>query len=118
MVIILQLEINLSGETVSPNRFIFQYIKSLSNINKLKTFIVPNLTDFIKFLDNNVILIIYRGGNIHGLYCYLEIIGSSTTLTTSGHRFHHFGPSSFTNNDTSTLHPFITALHVWQKTIC
>ena len=70
------------------------------------------MTYLTKFLDNNVKLAVYTGVNIHGLYCYLEIIGAPTTLTTSGHRSHHFGPSYYTNNDTETLQPVIEYLQV------
>ena len=88
-----------------------------SKSNKLKAFIVPKTTDIIISLANNGKFAIYKGANICGLYCYLEIIGDSTTLTNSGQCSHHFGPSSFTNNDTATLHPVIAALRVIHKTI-
>ena len=58
------------------------------------------MTDLITFLDKNGKLAVYTGGNIHGIYRYLEIIGSPTILTTSGERSNHFGPSSSSNNDT------------------
>ena len=61
---------------------LFQYTKSLSKINKLKAFIAPKMTDLITFLDNNIKYVVYVGGNIHGLYCYLETIGAPNTLTT------------------------------------
>ena len=54
----------------------------------------------------------------HGIYCYLETIGSSTTLNTSSQWYHNFGPSSSTDNDTETLQPVIAALCVWQKSVC
>ena len=38
-------------------------------------------------------------------------------MTTSGQRFHNFGPLSSTNIDTETLQPVIAALHVQQKII-
>ena len=53
IILILQQEIILSGETESPTRFVFQYMKALSNSNKLKAFIAPNMTDIIIFLANN-----------------------------------------------------------------
>ena len=59
-------------------------MKALPKSDKLKQCIAPNMTDLITFLDNNGKLSIYIGRNIHGLYHYLEIIGSPTTLTTSG----------------------------------
>ena len=61
------------------------------------------MIDLITFLDNNGKSAVYTGGNIRGLYRYLEMIGSPTTLTTSGQRSHNFGPSYSTNNDTATL---------------
>ena len=75
---------NLSGETVSPTRLLFRYIKALSNRYKLKAFIAPKMTDIIILPENNKKWSIYTGGNIHGLYRYLKIIGAPTTLTTTG----------------------------------
>ena len=49
----LQQEIIFSIETVSTTRIIFQYMKALSKSDKIKSFIAPNITDLIKFLDNN-----------------------------------------------------------------
>ena len=46
------------------------------------------------------------------------MIGSPTTLTTSGYRPHHFGSSSSINNDATTLRPVIAALRMRQKSIC
>ena len=46
------------------------------------------------------------------------MIGAQTTLTTSGHHYHHFGPLSSSNNDTETLQPVIAALRMRQKSIC
>ena len=116
-IIIFQQEIILSGETISPTRLLFQYIKALPKSDKLKAFIAPKMTDLIKFLDNNVKLAVYIGGNIHGLYRYLEMIGSPTTLTTSGNISHCFGPSYSTNNDTVTLKPVISSIRVQHKSI-
>ena len=48
------------------------------------------MTDLITFPEKNGKLAIYTGGDIHGIYCYLEIIGSPTTLTSSGKSSHHF----------------------------
>ena len=70
------------------------------------------MTYLITFLDNNRKYAIYKGENIHGLYCYLEMIGSPNIFTNSGQRSHNFGTSSSTNNDTETLHPVISAPHV------
>ena len=76
------------------------------------------MKDLVTFLDNNIQSSLYTEGSIHGIYCYLEMIGDPTTLTTSGHISHSFGPSSSTNNDTSSLQPVIAALRMRQKSIC
>ena len=88
----LQQEIMFSGEIFSPTRLLFQYMKALSKSDKLRAFIAPNMTDIITFLDNKVNYAVYTGGDIHGIYSHLEMSGAQTTLTTSGHRSHHFGP--------------------------
>ena len=90
----LQQEIMLSGEIVSPTRILFQYMKALIKSEKLRAFIAPNMTYFITFLDKNGKSAVYTGGDIHSIYRYLDIIGSPTTLTTSGQCYHHFGYSS------------------------
>ena len=92
-------------------------MKSLSNSDKLKALIAPNMTDLITFIENNGRFSVYTRVNTHGLYHYREIIGSPTTLTTSVQISRHFGPSSSTNNDTETLQPVIAALHMIQKSI-
>ena len=93
-------------------------MKALQKRDKLKSFIVPKITDPSKFLDNKGNLSIYTGGNIHGLYCYLEMIVDPPTLTTSGQGSHHFGPSYSTNNDKETIQPVIACLCFQQKLIC
>ena len=108
----------LSGEIVSPTRLLLQYMKALTKSEKLKAFIAPKMTDLITFLDNNGKYAVYTGGDIHGIYRYLEMIGSPTTLTTSGQRFHNFGHSYSSNNDAATLQPVIAALRMRQKSIC
>ena len=67
-------------------------MKALSKSDKIKTFIEPKMTDIVTFLDNNKKMDFYTGLNIHLLYCYLEMIGSPTALTTSGQSSRHFGP--------------------------
>ena len=67
----------LSGENVSPTRLILQYTKELSKSDKLKALIAPNMTDLITFLDNNGKSTVYTGGDIHGIYSYLDMIGST-----------------------------------------
>ena len=90
-------------------------MKELTKSEKLRAFIAPKITDIITFLDKNGKPAVYEGGDIHIIYRYLEMIGDTTTLTTSGHRFHHFGPSYSRNNDASTLQTVIAALFIRQK---
>ena len=92
----------LSGEIFSPTRLLLQYMKTLSKSDKLRALIATKMTDLITFLDNNVKSAVYIGGYIHGICRYLDIIGSPTTLTTSGQRSHHLIPSSYTNNYTAS----------------
>ena len=108
----------LSGKYVYPTILLLHYMKALSNSKKLKAFIYTKMTYLIIFLDNNRKLAVYTGGNIHELYCYLEMIGSPTKLTTSGQRSNHFGPSSSTNNDTANIKTIIAAQRIIQKGIC
>ena len=108
----------LSGEIVSPTRLLLQYMKALTKSEKLKAFIAPKMTDLITFIDKNGKSDVYDRGDINGIYRYLEVIGPPTTLTTSGHRSRHFGPSSSSNNDVATLQPVIAALRTRQKIIC
>ena len=75
------------------------------------------MTDLITFIENNENLTVYTGGNIHELYCYLEMIGTQAILTTSGQRSHNFGPSYYTKNDTANIQPVIAAFHIRQKSI-
>ena len=113
----IQQEIILSGENVSSTRLSLNYIKELSNSEKLKALITPKMTDLITFLENNIKYSVYTGGNIHGLYRYLNMIVATTILTNLGQRYHHFGPSSSINNDTAALQTFISALRMIQKII-
>ena len=92
-------------------------MKEFSNRDKLKAFISTKVTDSIIFLDNDVKLDLYTEGNIYGIYCYLEIIGYLTTLTTSGQRSQYFGPSSSTNNYKATTQPVIEAIRVQKNWI-
>ena len=115
-ILILQQKIIFSVETVYLTILIFRYMKALSNSDKLKAFIAPNMTDLITFLDKNGKLAVYKGGNIHGLYRYLEIIGSPTELTTSGQHSNHFCSFSSANNDTATLQQVI-ALSAWYRRV-
>ena len=67
-------------------------MKALTKSEKLKPFIAQKMTDLITFLDKDGKSDVYDGGDIHGIYRYLEMIGYPTILTNSGQRFHHFGP--------------------------
>ena len=49
-IIIIQQEVNLSGETVSPTRLIFHYTQALSKSDKLKAFIALKMTDIVTLL--------------------------------------------------------------------
>ena len=102
-IIRLQQEIILSGEIISPNRLLFQYMKAFSDSDKLRDFIAPKMTYIITFPNNNGKSAVYTGGDIHVIYRYLDIIGDPKILTTSGQRSHHFSPSSSRNNDAATL---------------
>ena len=75
------------------------------------------MTDLTTLLENNGKYAVSTGRNIHGLYHYIQLIESPTTLTTSGQLSYHFGPSSYTNTDTSTIQQVIAALRVGQKII-
>ena len=52
-ILIIQQEIILYIETVSPKRLIFQYMKELSNSDSFKAFIASNMTYIITFINNN-----------------------------------------------------------------
>ena len=73
------------------------------------------MTDVITFIYNNIKPSVYTGGNIHELYCYLEMIGYPTTLNTSDQKSYYFGSSSSINKDTEFFQPVIAALHMRQK---
>ena len=87
----LQQGIILSEENVPPTRLLFHYMKALSKSDKIKASIAPNMTDPITLLDNNIKSAVYTGGNIHGIYNYIEIIVTPNTLTTSGQRSNNLG---------------------------
>ena len=53
IILILQQEITLSGETVSTTRLLLQYMKALSKSDKLKSFIATKMTYLIALLENN-----------------------------------------------------------------
>ena len=76
------------------------------------------MTDIITLLYNNGKSAFYTGGNINRIYHYLEMIGYPTTVTTSGQRSCHFGPSSLINNDTASLQPVIESIRTRQNIIC
>ena len=87
-------------------------MKALKKSEKLKAFMATKMTDLINFIDTIGKYTVYDGGDIHGIYRYLETIGAPTTLTTSSHRSNHYCPSSFSNNDAKTLQPVIAALRM------
>ena len=58
----------LSGENFSLTRLIFQYMKALTNSDKLRAFIAPKMIDLITFLDKNGKSAVYDRGYIHGIY--------------------------------------------------
>ena len=93
-------------------------MNSLTKSEKKKGFMAPKMTDLVTFIDTKGKYALYDGGDIHGIYRYLEIIGAPTTLTTSGHRSHHLGPSYCSNNDAATLQSVIASLCMRQKSIC
>ena len=72
----------------------------------------------IIFLDNNGNLAVYTGGNMHVIYCYLEMITAPTSLTSSGQRYDNVGTPYSNNNETETIQPVISALRIIQKSIC
>ena len=76
------------------------------------------MTYLITLLDSNGKYTVYIGGDIHGLYRYLDIIGAPNKFITSGQCSHNFRPSSFTNNDTASTQPVIADLCMRQKIIC
>ena len=92
-------------------------MKALSNSDKLVAFISPKMTYLITFLDNNRKYTVYTGGDFNGIYSYLEIIVSPTTLTALGQRYHHFSPSSSINNDKTYLRTVNASLRTRQKNI-
>ena len=58
-------------------------MKVFSKSEKTKASIETNMKDQITLLDNNGKYAVYKGVNIHELYCYPEMIVSPTKLTTS-----------------------------------
>ena len=76
------------------------------------------MTDIITLLDNNGKYAVHTGGNIHGIFRYLEMIGSPTTLTTSGQRSYYFGPQSSINNDKLYIQESIASIPMIQKSVC
>ena len=75
------------------------------------------MTYLVTLLDNNGKSDVYTGDNIHGIYRYLEMIGDTNILSTSGQISHHFGPSYSVSNDTASFQPVIEALRMIQKSI-
>ena len=113
-----QQESMLSGEIVSPTILLFHYTKEFPKSDKLRNFIALKMKNLITFLDNNGKYAVYTGGEINGIYRYLEIIGFPTTLATSGKLSHQFIHSYTINNDTSYIQPVIASLRTRHKSIC
>ena len=67
-------------KTFSPNIFIFRYMKTFSKSDKIKAFIASIMSYLIRSLGNNRKLSVKTGGVINGLYRYLNISRSPTTL--------------------------------------
>ena len=80
-ILIPQKKVKISRWGLYPTIILFQYMQALSNSFKIKSFIVPNITYLITFPDKNLKSYVYTEGNIHGLYCYLYIIGDPNNLT-------------------------------------
>ena len=76
------------------------------------------MIDLIKLFDKNGKTAVYIGGNINGIYHYLEIFGDPTTLTTSDQSSTHFGPSYSISNETAYPQPVLADLCMRQKNIC
>ena len=92
-------------------------MKALSKSDTLRAFIASKMTDIITLLDNNGKYAVYTGGDINGIYRYLDMIGYPTKLTTSIQCSNNFSPLSSINNDASTLQPVIASLRTIQKRI-
>ena len=75
------------------------------------------MIDLIKLFDNNEKYAVYTGVNINGIYNYLGIIGSQTTLITSGQLSHNFDTSYSIKNDTPSIQTVIADLRTRQKSI-
>ena len=93
-------------------------MKALTKSERLKLFIASKMKNLITFIIKNGKSDDYDEEDIHGIYRYLEMIGTPTALTTSGHRSHTFVSSSSSNNDATTLQQVIAALRMRQKSIC
>ena len=117
-ILILQQEINLFGETVSLTIFLFQYMNLLSKRYNLKVLIAPKMTYLITLLDNSRKSAVYTGGNIHGIYIYIDMIGYPKTFITSGQSSRHFVSLSSIKNDTAYLQPVIAALRMRHNIMC
>ena len=74
-----------------------------------------NISNHIPWQQHKIIYL-FRG-KIHGIYCYIEMIGAPNNLTYSGHNYNRFCTLSSTKNYTESIQPVIAYLRVWQKTI-
>ena len=78
---------------------------SQSKCDVINNFIAPKIAGLVTIIDNHSKLEFYSGGDLHYLYHYLYMIGSSTILNYSGYNSHYFEINS--NTDTECLNPFI-----------
>ena len=74
------------------------------------------MIDLIKLLEKMKFGYPHRG-KLHGIYNYLDMIGSPTNLTSSIYISHTFGNQYSNKNDTSSIQIVIPDLHVRQKII-
>ena len=87
-------------------------MKALSKSDKRKACFVPKMTYLITLPDNTGKWAIYEGVNIHERYNYLETIRSPNASTTSVQIYYNFVTLSSTNNDTATIKPAISCIHI------
>ena len=71
----------------------------MSNSDKLKVFIAPNMKDLIILFEKKGKLAICTYENIYGICHYLGLIVAPTNLTYFGHQYHPYINSSSTKNN-------------------
>ena len=65
-------------------------MKELSKCDKINATIAPKMIYLIAFFHKNVKSDICTGGDIYGLYCYIETIEYPTNLTYLSQQYHNF----------------------------